>query len=787
MSIPNNKKKISCKDITSIEKLRSLLLDISSKNEDLMKDNEDMNTKILSLVKLLKKKDSQLNEMYSKYRNAILYKRIKSIEENNYKIIQRTFTSFKEIKQINEKYKLKKKHKSFSITASIPDTREFGIGVFSIYPKFKIKKEVDVALISNTQKIDSDGEIMEKKMSFENIEICPNIINRYFKGISHKKNFFEKETICFSLRGINKIKIPLDIINNNDFFIKGIQKENIEDNIKRELSLSNKSISDNEIIKKKLFSELYFSKEVSFQCLQIQKKKVPLQTNNEYNNSILSSNVRQKEKEDTLSPDKVTRTAQNKKLHLIICKQCNEKMLCSSIKVFKNLNYSQCLSTQYLNKKKKNSYTITKSNDEGFMCHSQEKEKTTIIPNYIISNQEAFFFSGTYMNLHRYIPFYKSIYLFEKLNSILIKRPKAEIFILMISYYSKSKIASSFTLCKKLLISSKLESIIKHREQIYKVESFGILQKNLLKNEIDCYNEENKRLSDANQLLETKIEEFQKTFSEYDRSKTSQIEQSTKKLQQIIEKLKQELNDKTSQYEKLKEISNESTMELINTSKQCTQQKLELKNQLQEISELNKNTELLTHEVSNKNEIIQKLKNQIKQNSNEFELESQKQKNELNQIKKKITFLENQVENLNIQIVSANRENQKIKSANEDLLKCNEQLSNLVRNSKNYEIENATLRSENEQFKIECEETNKKYYSLKKEYDDLKELSEESKSDLIKALGEMEAYSNLLQSLESRIKEAQDAKEKAENERDNAINDVKTIRQRYINILGENK
>ena len=72
MSIPNNKKKISCKDITSIEKLRLLLIDISSKNEDLMKDNEDMNKKILSLIKLLKKKDSQLNEMYSKYRNALL-------------------------------------------------------------------------------------------------------------------------------------------------------------------------------------------------------------------------------------------------------------------------------------------------------------------------------------------------------------------------------------------------------------------------------------------------------------------------------------------------------------------------------------------------------------------------------------------------------------------------------------------------------------------------------------------------------------------------------------------
>ena len=34
---------------------------------------------------------------------------------------------------------------------------------------------------------------------------------------------------------------------------------------------------------------------------------------------------------------------------------------------------------------------------------------------------------------------------------------------------------------------------------------------------------------------------------------------------------------------------------------------------------------------------------------------------------------------------------------------------------------------------------------------------------------------------------AMDDLEKAENERDNAINDVKTIRQRYINILGETK
>ena len=50
----------------------------------------------------------------------------------------------------------------------------------------------------------------------------------------------------------------------------------------------------------------------------------------------------------------------------------------------------------------------------------------------------------------------------------------------------------------------------------------------------------------------------------------------------------------------------------------------------------------------------------------------------------------------------------------------------------------------------------------------------------------MESYSEYLQALEMKIKEAEDAKMMAENERDNAFKEVKTIRQRYINILGEN-
>jgi chromosome segregation ATPase len=138
------------------------------------------------------------------------------------------------------------------------------------------------------------------------------------------------------------------------------------------------------------------------------------------------------------------------------------------------------------------------------------------------------------------------------------------------------------------------------------------------------------------------------------------------------------------------------------------------------------------------------------------------------------------------QIGKLSRENQKIKAANEDLLKCNDELTSLVRNAKNYEIENATLKTQNEQFKMDCDDINKKYLLLKKEYEQLKELSEENKNDLIKALEEMESYSEYLQALEMKIKEAEDAKMMAENERDNAFKEVKTIRQRYINILGEN-
>ena len=50
----------------ALEKMKQLLCDISSKNELLNNENNDLNIKIISLIKLLKSKDNQINK-FKKY------------------------------------------------------------------------------------------------------------------------------------------------------------------------------------------------------------------------------------------------------------------------------------------------------------------------------------------------------------------------------------------------------------------------------------------------------------------------------------------------------------------------------------------------------------------------------------------------------------------------------------------------------------------------------------------------------------------------------------------------
>ena len=45
----------------ALERMKQLLCDISTKNETLNKENNDLNIKVLSLIKLLKAKDNQID------------------------------------------------------------------------------------------------------------------------------------------------------------------------------------------------------------------------------------------------------------------------------------------------------------------------------------------------------------------------------------------------------------------------------------------------------------------------------------------------------------------------------------------------------------------------------------------------------------------------------------------------------------------------------------------------------------------------------------------------------
>ena len=59
----------------ALEKMKQLLVDISSKNESLNNDNNDLNIKIISLIKLLKSKDAKINLL----QKNLLKKNLKNI------------------------------------------------------------------------------------------------------------------------------------------------------------------------------------------------------------------------------------------------------------------------------------------------------------------------------------------------------------------------------------------------------------------------------------------------------------------------------------------------------------------------------------------------------------------------------------------------------------------------------------------------------------------------------------------------------------------------------------
>ena len=91
MNEPENQTKNS----NTINKMKKLLYDISSKNENLNKENSDLNDKILSLVKLLKVKDKIINKLTEKYKKSILSKLVLLKEKKRENILRKCLNKMK--------------------------------------------------------------------------------------------------------------------------------------------------------------------------------------------------------------------------------------------------------------------------------------------------------------------------------------------------------------------------------------------------------------------------------------------------------------------------------------------------------------------------------------------------------------------------------------------------------------------------------------------------------------------------------------------------------------------
>ena len=224
---------------------------------------------------------------------------------------------------------------------------------------------------------------------------------------------------------------------------------------------------------------------------------------------------------------------------------------------------------------------------------------------------------------------------------------------------------------------------------------------------------------------------------------------------------------------------------LDNYSYESIEQKKIIDELNEEINDLKKNNIILENKIISLQEVIQNINSKMQQCQEENEQNEQNYNSQIEQVQSKFEEYEKSISDLNNEKIILIKDNDKMKVTIENLNKSNEKLFEIVKNSKNYEIENENLLNKNNELKIDNEKINNRYKGLKEDFDNLKLLSEESKNELTKAMHEMELYSQLLQTLENKLTIAENDKRNALNERDKAINDVKALRQRYINFMGD--
>ena len=455
-------------------------------------------------------------------------------------------------------------------------------------------------------------------------------------------------------------------------------------------------------------------------------------------------------------------------------------------KKFDILEISDLISFNFSKKEKikKNNFEIIKiAKSSEFNILEKNTKNDGIINNLRISLNE----------LKNKNDYFKLIIFVLKLNLPFIFKKKYLFFIKFQSLYYQNKISNSFKMFRALLINLKMKSIIKiifngspkyfflkYYFTIYKSISLYIslltTKKELLKN------------IESNNKLNSQISIFQETFKKYEESNTKEKTEKDNiisKQKSLINNLNEEISQIKDQFEKMKKTAKDTTAEIITSSNENNKQRKIIEKLKEELNELQNNKLLYENQINNQQEVIKNLNEKIKKDQFEYEQNEQDVNNQIEKLKIQFNEYENSIEKLNIQIINLKKENENLKLNNDNLNNNKEELMILIQNNKNYEKENEILMKQNEELKNNNEMINQQYMNLKNDFDNLKMLSEESKDQLSKAMSEMESYSEILQTLEMKIKEAESQKTNAENERDKAINDVREIRQRYINIMGE--
>ena len=138
--------------------------------------------------------------------------------------------------------------------------------------------------------------------------------------------------------------------------------------------------------------------------------------------------------------------------------------------------------------------------------------------------------------------------------------------------------------------------------------------------------------------------------------------------------------------------------------------------------------------------------------------------------------LRTEINNLNEQLGNYRK---KEKDVNSKIKEIKSQYNNFQKIIDDMNIKLDNLKKENISYKDKYDSLNNKYIAIVINYNS-------NKKELEKALKEMDAYSQLLLTLENKMNKAEIDKKKAEFERDNAIMETRNIRERYINIMSSN-